>query len=177
MPGLRTRAAWLVVMPFLILARPTPPGLVVGAVLGALGLALRAWSAGTIQKQERLSTSGPYAFVRNPLYVGSFLIGVGLSLAGGHWIWVAVFVAFFMAAYAPTIANERRHLTELFGDRYLEYAARVPAIWPHLTPYRPADADSPGGFSWKRYARHREWEALLGAAGAWALLAAKMWLT
>lgn len=175
MLSLRTRAAWLVALPFLLLARPTPGALAWGGVIGVLGLALRAWAAGTIHKNESLTTSGPYAFLRNPLYLGSFLIGGGLSLGGGHWIWVGVFVAFFVVAYTPTIAGERERLTELFGHRYVDYAVRVPALIPRLTPYRADEAASPGRFRWSTYMRHREWEALLGAAAAWGVLAAKMW--
>ncbi len=174
-PKLRTRAAWLLAVPFLVLARPTAGTLAWGGALGILGLALRAWSAGTIHKNRSLTTSGPYAFIRNPLYLGSFLIGVGLSLAGGSWLWVFAFVAFFAAAYAPTIAAEQARLAELFGARYADYAREVPALVPRLTPYRSGERRSGPGFSLGTYMRHREWEALLGAAAAWAILAAKLY--
>jgi protein-S-isoprenylcysteine O-methyltransferase Ste14 len=171
---LRTRIVWLIVLPFLLFARPAPAPLAWGGLLAAIGLGLRAWSAGTIRKREALTTSGPYAFVRNPLYIGSFLIGTGLSLGGGHWPWVVLFVGFFIAVYAPTIAAEEEHLTQVFGHGYVEYAAKVPAFLPRLTPYR-AGGSTPG-FAWGTYARYREWEALLGATAAWVFLAAKMWL-
>lgn len=174
-PKLRTRAAWLLAVPFLVLARPTADTLAWGGVVGTVGLALRAWSAGTIHKNRSLTTSGPYAFMRNPLYLGSFFIGVGLSLAGGSWIWVAVFVGFFGAAYAPTIAAEQARLAELFGSRYADYAQNVPALVPRLTPYRSGEGRAADGFSMGTYMRHREWEALLGAAAAWGILAAKLW--
>lgn len=191
--GLRTRSAWLLAVPFLLWARPSGGGLAAAAALVVSGLLLRAWAAGTIRKDEVLTTTGPYAFVRHPLYLGSFLIAVGLALAGGHWLWPSAVGAYFGLVYARTLREETERLTALFGHAYVEYAARVPALLPRLTPYRgPADARPTGawgiegaeagpdgglptgrGFAWRRYARNREWEALLGALAVLALLAAK----
>ena len=175
--GLRTKSAWLIAVPFFVLASPTPARLAVGAALSAIGLALRGWSAGTIHKNETLTTSGPYAFVRNPLYVGSFLIGGGLAVAGGSWLWLVLFLVFYAALYGPTVASEAERLTEQFGHRYVEYATQVPAFIPRLTPFRASSGDAVGEFRWSQYERNREWEALLGAAAAFALLWLKMaWL-
>jgi protein-S-isoprenylcysteine O-methyltransferase Ste14 len=143
-------------------------------VVTATGLALRGWSAGTIRKGETLTTSGPYAFLRNPLYVGSFLVGAGLAVAGGSWLWLVLFLGFFVVVYGPTIAAEAERLTEQFGQRYVDYSAKVPAFIPRLTPFRAADEDSAAPFTWRQYERNREWEALLGAAAAYAALALKM---
>lgn len=185
--GLRTRSAWLLAIPFLLLARPTPELLGAGAVLATLGLLLRGWAAGTIRKDEALTTSGPYAHLRHPLYVGSFLIGTGLALGGGHWAWVVLVILFFLVIYRGTVAEESERLARLFGSRYEEYATHVPALVARLTPYRPggeagspaveAPPPAPGGFAWRRYVRNREWQALLGAAAALAVLWAKLrWL-
>jgi protein-S-isoprenylcysteine O-methyltransferase Ste14 len=177
--GLRTKSAWIVVVPYFLLAWPTPAGLLVGAMLSALGLLLRAWSAGTIHKGEVLTVSGPYAFVRNPLYVGSFLIGAGLAVAGGSWLWLVLFLGFFVAVYGPTVSAEAARLTEQFGHHYVEYCAEVPAFIPRLKSFRrrrggPTAADR---FRWSQYERNREWEALLGTAAAFGLLGLKMaWL-
>ena len=168
----RTRAVWLIVVPFFVFAAPTWALLGIGAALAASGLFIRGWSAGTIHKNQALTTTGPYAFTRNPLYVGSFLIGVGVSLAGGHWIWPLVFVLFYGAVYRDTIAHEAGRLTDLFGDRYREYAANVPGFVPRVTPYRTGDGS--GGFRWSQYRWNREWEALLGVLTAFAVLAAKL---
>lgn len=171
----RTRAVWLIVLPFFVFADPTVPLLAIGGALAAAGLLVRGWSAGTIHKNEALTTTGPYAFTRNPLYVGSFLIGLGVALAGGHWIWPLVFVLFYGAVYRDTIAHEAARLTELFGDRYREYAANVPGFVPRVTPYR-TDAGG-GGFRWSQYRWNREWEAAVGVVAAFAVLAAKLvWL-
>ena len=172
MRRLRLRAVWILVVPFLWLARPTPLLLLVGGVLGLLGLSIRGWAAGTIHKERELTTTGPYAHARNPLYVGSFCLGLGITLAGGHWIWPAFFLAFYAGVYGRTMAGERALLTELFGDRYRVYAANVPALIPRLVPWRePGVAD--GGFTWAQYRRNREWEAALGAFLGFGFLVAK----
>ena len=179
---LRLRAVWLLVLPFLWLARPTSGYLVVGSALAALGLSLRAWAAGTIRKDAGLTTTGPYAHTRNPLYLGSLLLGVGVTTAGGHWAWPLAFLAFYAAAYGSTMAAESDRLASAFGARYTAYAAQVPALLPRLAPWRgldPRGGDAPGraapGFTWAQYRRNREWEALLGALGGFAVLVAK-WL-
>jgi protein-S-isoprenylcysteine O-methyltransferase Ste14 len=174
---IRTRAVWLLVLPFLWFAAPTTQLIAVGAALALLGLGVRAWAAGTIHKDSDLTTSGPYAFTRNPLYVGSFLIGLGVTLAGGHWIWPVVFLAFYGLVYGRTLAYEAEVLSELFGESFNEYRTQVPAVLPRMTPYRPTQADVAGGFSFAQYRRNNEWEALLGAVAAFAFLATKgMWL-
>ena len=176
MRQLRLRAVWLIVLPFFWFSTPTAAWLAVGCALAVLGLVIRGWSAGTIHKDQELTVSGPYAFTRNPLYLGSFFIGLGVSIAGGSWIWPTVFLGFFATVYTRTMAGEAQHLGELFPERYAEYAAGVPAFLPRLTPYRPQDGQT-AGFRWAQYARNREWEAALGALAAFGLLAAKaFWL-
>ncbi|MDX1493313.1 MAG: isoprenylcysteine carboxylmethyltransferase family protein [Longimicrobiales bacterium] len=172
MRQLRLRAVWLIVIPFLWFASPTAASLLVGSGLALAGLFVRGWSAGTIHKDQELTVSGPYAFTRNPLYLGSFFIGLGVSIAGGHWIWPVIFLAFFATVYRKTMAGEARHLRELFPERYPEYAARVPGFLPRPTPYRPADGQT-AGFRWAQYRRNREWEASLGALAAFIFLTAK----
>jgi len=173
---LRLRAVWLLVVPFLWLARPTPLHLAAGAPLALLGLLVRAWAAGTIRKDEELTTGGPYAYTRNPLYLGSFLLGLGITVAGGHWAWPALFLAFFAAAYGRTMASERRVLGERFGERYTEWASCVPAFLPRRPPWRGPDSQR-RAFTWARYHRNREWEAALGALAGFAFLALRAWLT
>lgn len=172
---LRLRAVWLLVLPFLVLARPTPKLLLVGAGFAAVGLVVRAWAAGTIHKERELTTTGPYAHTRNPLYVGSFLLGLGITIAGGHWAWPVVFLLFYVGVYGKTMESEEEILSELFGVRYQEYVNHVPAILPRLTRYR-AEGSADGGFTLRQYARNREWEALLGALAGFAFLAGKWWL-
>lgn len=179
---LRLRAVWLLVVPFFLLARPTEAGLVVGGGLALAGLALRAWAAGVITKERTLATTGPYAYTRNPLYLGSLLLGLGATLGGGHWVWPALFLAFYVTVYGRTMARERQLLTGLFEDRYRAYVANVPALVPRITPWRDAGGEAGAapvsggstGFSLARYLGNREWEAALGALVGFGLLLAKL---
>ena len=177
MRRIRTKMVWLLVFPFLWFAEPTRGALILGATFAVTGLLIRGWAAGTIHKDEDLTTSGAYAYTRNPLYAGSFLIGLGLVVAGGHWIWHALFLVFFVGVYGRAMSGETELLAELFGDRFEHYAEHVPALLPRLTPYRPQRPDVAGGFRLRQYKRNNEWEALLGAGAAFAFLATKqMWI-
>ena len=171
---LRIGLAWLLVLTFLVFASPTAASLWLGSAFVLAGLALRAWAAGTIDKGAGLGTGGPYAHTRNPLYLGSFLIGVGFGVAGGRWIWPLAFAVFFLSVYVPTMRQEATELVERYGDRYREYAGRVPAFAPQLVAYRPAIGGRGPDFSWSRYLRYREWEAVLGVVAVLAVLAVKV---
>ena len=176
MRTLRLKLVWLLVIPFLWFASPTPSSLLAGFALGVVGLAIRAWAAGTIQKEAQLTTTGPYAYTRNPLYIGSLVLGVGITLGGGRLAWVGLFLGFYLAVYTRTMAGEVRLLAELFGERYEHYAGHVPAFLPKLTPYRAPDGTGEG-FSLGRYRRNNEWEAALGFALVFGYLAVRWWLS
>lgn len=155
--------------------RPTGAGLASGLVIAGVGLALRGWAAGTIHKNEELTVGGPYAYTRNPLYLGSFLIGLGVTLTSGGWLWPLLFVGLFAVLYSRAIRVEDSRLEELFRDQFDSYRSNVPRFLPRLTPHR---ADAAGAaFSWGRYMRNREWEAGLGFLAAVLLLTAKWWWT
>lgn len=171
---LRLRAVWLLVLPFLWFARPTPERLVQGALMGLVGLGLRAWAAGVIRKEAELTTAGPYAYTRNPLYLGSLLLGLGVVLAGGRWSFFALFLAFFAVVYGRTMRSEEALLEGRFGDPYRHYAGRVPLLLPRLVPYRPPDGGAGRPFSLSLYRRNREYEALLGTALGFAVLTLRM---
>lgn len=142
------------------LARPTWRFLGLGAVLIVPGLMIRALASGHVRKNEALATSGPYAYTRNPLYLGSLLIGIGFAVASRSW-WVgAVLVLMFGAIYVPVIRGEERFLREKFPE-FAEYARRVPRMLPRITP--ATSGDDAGGFSLELYLKHREWNALLGS--------------
>ncbi|MBT8337088.1 MAG: isoprenylcysteine carboxylmethyltransferase family protein, partial [Gemmatimonadetes bacterium] len=101
----RLRVVWLLIIPFFWFARPSPTLLVVGLGLAAAGLAVRASAAGFIHKDRVLTTTGPYARTRNPLYLGSSLLGMGITVAGGRWQFVAAFLLFFAVVYHRTIRH------------------------------------------------------------------------
>jgi len=143
------------------LARPTWRFLALGSVLIVPGLLIRALASGHVRKNEALATTGPYAYTRNPLYLGSLLIGIGFAAAARSW-WVgALLVVMFFAIYVPVIRGEEKFLREKFPE-FDEYAKRVPRMLPRFTPARSGDDE--GGFSMDLYLKHREWNALLGSA-------------
>jgi len=157
---------------FLLLAKPTPVALLVGACVSLLGLAIRAWAAGHIRKNAELATSGPYAFTRNPLYLGSFLLGLGFTIASGQVVLGLLFVALFLGIYFPVMRVEASTLAELFGKDYEVYRQSVPLFFPRLTPY-PQSASEPVKFDGSLYLRYREYRAALGLVIAWGLLLIK----
>ena len=152
------------------LARPTWRSLTIGVVLILPGLFVRALASGHVRKNEALATSGPYAYTRNPLYLGSLLIGIGFALAARSW-WIGMMlVVMFFVIYLPVIRSEEGFLREKF-PQFDEYAKRVPRMFPRLTP---ASSEGGGGFSMELYSKHREWNALLGTAAIVVALIIKM---
>ena len=153
------------------LSKPTWQSLALGAILIAPGLLIRALASGHVRKNEALATSGPYAYTRNPLYLGSLLIGVGFAVAARS-LWVgAILILMFFAVYLPVIRSEEKFLRDKFPD-FDDYARRVPRMFPRFTA--ASFSDDTGGFSMNLYRKHREWNALLGAAAIVAVLILKM---
>jgi len=159
---------------FFIWGRPRPLTLIVGAAVALPGLALRAWATGYLRKNDALAVTGPYAYTRNPLYLGSLLIGLGFTIAAGRLILGLVFAALFVGIYVPVMRVESQTLEELFGESYRRYALRVPLFFPQLSPYRD-ESGATATFDAKLYRRYREYRAALGLVMAWALLALKAW--
>jgi protein-S-isoprenylcysteine O-methyltransferase Ste14 len=146
--------------------------LVVGAIISALGLALRAWAAGHIRKNDSLAVSGPYAFTRNPLYLGSFLVGLGFTVTASRWELALLFAVLFGGIYFPVMRVESATLERLFGENYRQYASEVPLFLPRLVPYQ-GKSDVKTRFDATLYLRYREYRAGLGLLIAWGLLALK----
>ena len=157
---------------YLVFCQPTLKLLLAGAVVGFAGLVLRAWSAGCLEKNQRLATSGPYAHTRNPLYLGSSVLGVGFAVAGGSWILGAAFLLFFVAVYWPVILREENFLRKEFGDAYNQYADAVPLFIPKMSRRSPGQDK----FRWDLYRKNREYEAALGFLAGILFLALKIWL-
>jgi protein-S-isoprenylcysteine O-methyltransferase Ste14 len=153
------------------LARPSWRSILFGGLLVAPGLLIRALASGHVRKNEALATSGPYAYTRNPLYLGSLLMGLGFCVASRSW-WVGVaLVVMFFAIYLPVIQNEEAFLLRTFPE-FEEYARRVPRMLPRFTSDSSAEKGH-AGFSLDLYLKHREHNALLGAAGMMAGLILK----
>ena len=157
---------------FFMFSRPRPLTLAIGGAIALPGLALRAWATGHLRKNDALATTGPYAYTRSPLYLGSFLLGVGFTVASGRLILGIVFAALFLGIYVPVMRVESATLAELFGESYQHYLKAVPLFLPRLSPYRHGTTDE-AKFDAALYKRYREYQAAIGLVIAWALLALK----
>jgi len=154
----RVPCGFLLAAAFLWFSRPTPLALLVGLPVSLLGLGLRAWAAGHLQKNLTLAVSGPYAYVRNPLYIGTVTVAAGLVLAARRWELGVLFTAVFLLVYLPAVELEEQHLSRLFPE-FKEYAKTVSRLLPRMGSGPHPDAKR---FRWSLYRRNREYQALLG---------------
>ena len=157
---------------FLWLARPTWWSMLGSLLLVGPGLWLRGYAAGYVRKNAELTTTGPYAYTRNPLYLGSMMIAVGFAAASGRWVIPIVLATLFLAIYLPTIFSEEEFLRREFAA-FHAYAAKVPRLLPRLTAARLGGVA--GVFSKQLYLHHREYNAAMGAVAIYAALAARLW--
>ena len=161
---------------FIVLARPDRRSLLIGGAVAVVGLLIRAWASGHIRKNARLAVSGPYAHTRNPLYLGSFILGLGFTVAASSSLLLflilgGLFASLFLGIYWPVMRVEATTLAEIFGEEYRAYAAAVPLLFPRPTPYRPGGPDaSAARFDPSLYMRYREYRAALGLLVAWCVL-------
>jgi len=154
---------------FLWLARPTWRWMLASLALVVPGILLRAMAAGHVKKNRELTKTGPYAYTRNPLYLGSIFIGVGFAVAA-HSIWLGVaLVAMFLLIYLPVIRSEEEFLRSTFED-FEQYTRQVPRLLPR---FRLTGSTS-GEFSMDLYRKHREYNALIGSAALYAALVLKL---
>ncbi len=166
----RVRSGYAVALLYAICAGPSIATLIAGSMLAAIGLLIRGAAAGYLQKNAKLTTSGPYAYTRNPLYLGSSLLAAGLLVAGNSWIAAVLVVAYIAVFYPAVIRFEAGHLRKLHGAAYDKYAVNVPLFFPRLTPAFPDETP----FSWALYNANREHNAAIGVVLAIALLTAKL---
>lgn len=151
------------------LAKPTVKFLIMGFAVAVPGIVLRALASGHVRKNEALTTSGPYAYTRNPLYLGSLIIAAGFAIGARSWWIGGLMVLFFVAVYIPVIRGEEKYLRARFPE-FEKYANEVPRLWPRLSPGNR----QPATFSWQLYKQHREYNAALGALAVAAVLLIKM---
>jgi len=155
---------------FLVFARPGWLSLGIGGGIAVIGILIRAWASGHIRKNRELAVSGPYAYTRNPLYLGSFLLGTGFTAASGFW-WIPIlFCILFLGIYLPVMNVEKVDLKGLFGKAYDEYAEHVPLFFPRLTAWKKSGEK----FDFQLYLNYREYRAALGLIFALGILAAKV---
>lgn len=175
---IRVPLGFVVAAVFLVFAAPTVRSLEWSLLLVVPGVWLRGYAAGYVKKNAELTVTGPYAYTRNPLYLGSVSIAFGFAVAAGgftksRWWLVLLLVGMFVAIYVPTILSEETFLRATFAE-FGAYAKRVPRLLPRFTPARFGAAA--GRFSWERYLHHREYNAGMGAAAIYMVLIARMLL-
>lgn len=167
---LRVPFGFVLVIAFAWLSQPSLRSLALGIPVGILGLIIRAWAAGHLEKNMRLAETGPYAYVRNPLYIGTLFVAAGLAIASRRWILGVLFAAVFFLIYLPVIELEEQHLRKLF-PAYVSYAQRVPGLIPAFRSKNGA-----GHFRWKHYMRNEEYQAALGFLAGVIFLVCKLFL-
>jgi protein-S-isoprenylcysteine O-methyltransferase Ste14 len=155
------------------MARPTWASLAVGVLIALPGTLVRALASGHVKKNEELTTTGPYAYSRNPLYLGSFILALGFAIAARSWSVGAAMLIFVAAIYVPVILSEEAYLRANFAD-FDEYTRRVPRLVPR---WMVGAAPVAGGFSRDLYLKHREYNAALGTLAMFVALVAKLWFT
>lgn len=177
---LRLVVVWAVAGGLAWFGHPVREEWIAGLVLTALGESLRIWAAGYLVKTKRLITGGPYAHVRNPLYLGRLLILTGVAIGAGTTIGalprysnfavLAAGYAIFFFYYLPRKERvEPKRLEEIHGAPFRAYFDAVPAIFPRLRPY----ADRHGAWSWANFGKNEEILMVISLTVFFAVLACR----
>jgi len=157
----RVRLGYPLAVAVLFLARPTPRSVLLGGILGLFGLFVRAYAAGYLHKQEMLTTTGPYAHTRNPLYLGSAILALGAGIATNSWFSASIVVLYFVIFYSIVMRREEKELLARHGAQFEEYARAVPLFFPRITAAKLVGKSS-GTFSFEQYRKNHEWQAAFG---------------
>ncbi len=168
----RIPISFFVLAVFFFLARPTPGPLLAGLPLVLLGVGLRVWASGDIRKNDELATKGPYSLTRNPLYLGSFLMGLGFCLMAARLWLVLVFLVIFYWVFRATIRKEEEILQKRFGADFDRYKQSVPRFFPWWPASRDRLRDKV--FDWRLVRQHREYRAWVGVTAIFLLMILKM---
>ncbi len=173
---IRVPAGFVFAAVYLYFSQPRIDFLVGGVALAAAGLAFRIWASGHIEKGTRLAARGPYQWTRNPLYFGSFLMGLGFTLAAAN-VWLLVlFLFLFLLIYIPVMRREEEELGQAFGPPFESYRQRVPLFVPYVKTSaqveESASQDGPRNFQWRRVISNREYNSVIG----FLIMTALMWV-
>jgi len=165
---LRVPIGFLLAAAFAYWSSPTVWSIEWGAPISIAGLLLRGWAAGHLAKNQSLAVSGPYAFTRNPLYLGTLLVALGLVIASRELALAVLFAAAFGLVYLPAIELEEQHLRKLFPE-YAIYAERVPRLGVRIPGEISAES-----FRLALYRKNQEYQAAAGYLAGLALLVWKV---
>jgi len=172
----RVRVGYAVAAVYWLLAAPTAPSILIGALVAFLGLWIRGLASGHLRKDETLATTGPYGLTRNPLYFGSAFLAAGFVVAGHSWPAGVIVSGYFAVFYYAVMRSEERDVRERFGVAFDEYASRVPLFVPRLPRPSGRRAHPENRFSWLQYRRNREYQALAGTIAGLAAVWLRMWI-
>jgi protein-S-isoprenylcysteine O-methyltransferase Ste14 len=166
---LRVPLGWVLGIGAVALARPTVVSYAAGLVIAAIGEVVRVWAAGHLHKWKGITRSGPYAWTRNPLYLGSFLVGLGFAVATARWEVGLLLVVLIAGVYIPVMKSEAARLAEQHPETYPEYARKVPLLIPRALTRETRSEQR--RFSWPRVRENREHVTVVG----WLVGAALLW--
>ena len=168
---LRVPLGFLTAILFVVLAQPSWRSIIIGVPIALCGAAIRSWASGHLRKNAELATNGPYAYTRNPLYLGSFILALGVIICGGNWWLGILLLGFFLVVYIPVMQAEAAHMHVLFPQDFAAYEKNVPLLLPRLTAWRKGENKN---FETSLYLQHREYQALLGLAVVIGILILKI---
>jgi protein-S-isoprenylcysteine O-methyltransferase Ste14 len=154
---------------YIWLARPTELSIAIGVAVAFVGLIIRALASGHVKKNEVLTVTGPYAYTRNPLYLGSIILACGFLVAARSWWIILIAAALLFAIYLPVIRSEEEFLRQRFPE-FDDYSRHVPRLIPRATAYQSSSTS----FSWHLYLKHREYNAAIGMLSIVGVLIAKL---
>lgn len=157
----RVRLGYPLAAAVLWFSRPAPLSIFLGGLVGVFGLLIRAYAAGYLHKQELLTVSGPYAYTRNPLYLGSAVLTLGAAIAMRSSVSAAILLVYFAVFYSMVMRREERELHAHHGAAFEEYASAVPLFIPRLRPAK-LSGESSGVFSLEQYRKNHEGQAAFG---------------
>jgi protein-S-isoprenylcysteine O-methyltransferase Ste14 len=166
----RVRVSLLFVVAAIVLAEPELWPIFIGVGLTLIGLVIRTWACGHLEKEKKLTTSGPYRYTRNPLYFGNLLIGLGVVIGSQSWWVLGSAIVVFVIFYPAIILSEKQKMEGLFPLEYAEYKSRVPLFFPSYFSTWPRQKTR---FRWTRYKKNKESRAIIGSALVWLILTAK----
>ena len=151
----------------LFLATPTPVSIFCGFFLILVGMSLRGWAAGYINKDQSLATDGPYSLTRNPLYFANFILGCGIALAGNNLYGYLVFLVYYLTFFSFLIALESKRLRTKFGKEYDEWSKTSNLFFPKI---KKIDRFN---FNISYYMRNKEYRVLFFSLCVVAILIVK----
>lgn len=171
---LRVPLGFAFVLVYLVFSQPTWESLSIGLPPAVLGYAIRVWASGHLYKWKGLAVSGPYRWTRNPLYLGSFIMGAGFMLAASRWSLLIGFLILFILIYVPVMKKEETELRDGYGESFRIYRRQVPLFLPRPPRGESRDAGKQREFSWSQVWANREHRTGLGVTLVSLFLVAKL---